>query len=110
AEFAKQFLKHWGSEGPEIEVIQSQKQVTETSRADTQLCPGSNCNLSLEQAIAWTVDWYKAYLADPASGWRTTDAQIEEHGKLLSALAASTGQPKRKVRPQVPSNSFDRRS
>jgi len=91
AEFAKQFLKHWGSKGPEIEVIQSQRSEPDTSRAETQVCPGSICNLSLEQAIAWTVDWYRAYLADPASAWRTTDAQIEEYGKLLSAPAASPG-------------------
>lgn len=32
--------------------------------------------LSPEDALAWTVDWYKAYQRDPASGRRITEEQI----------------------------------
>ena len=38
--------------------------------------------LSLDEAIDWTVHWYKAYSTDPSSAWRTTEAQIEQYAKL----------------------------
>ena len=40
--------------------------------------------LSLDEAIAWTVEWYKAYLSDPASAWRTTESQIANYSALPS--------------------------
>jgi CDP-glucose 4,6-dehydratase len=35
--------------------------------------------LVLEEAIAWTVEWYKAFYADPASSWRATEDQIQRY-------------------------------
>jgi len=40
--------------------------------------------LSVDEAIAWTVEWYKAYLSDPTSAWRTTESQIANYAALPS--------------------------
>ena len=48
-----------------------------THKAHTQL--GWKPALSLDDAIAWTVEWYKAFYADPASSWRTTEEQIQRY-------------------------------
>ena len=37
--------------------------------------------LSPEDALAWTLDWYKAYHRDPASGRRVTDQQIGRYSR-----------------------------
>lgn len=37
--------------------------------------------LPLQEAIAWTAEWYKAFYADPASSWRTTEDQIHRFMK-----------------------------
>ena len=38
-----------------------------------------NPALPLKDAIVWTVEWYKAFYADPASSWRTTEDQIQRY-------------------------------
>ena len=48
-----------------------------TQKAQTHL--GWKPALPLDDAIAWTVEWYKAFYADPASSWRTTEDQIQRY-------------------------------
>jgi CDP-glucose 4,6-dehydratase len=45
-------------------------------------------SLPLGDAIAWTVEWYKAYYADPASSWRTTEDQIQRYMRLSAEVAS----------------------
>jgi CDP-glucose 4,6-dehydratase len=83
-EFAKRFVTYWGRADAQVEVHRSP--------AAAPTCPpnlvkqqpysGWRPALSLEEAIVWTVDWYKAFYADPATVWRTTEAQIEQYAKL----------------------------
>lgn len=39
--------------------------------------------LSPDQALAWTVEWYRGYCSDPASTLRTTENQLEQFMRLL---------------------------
>ncbi len=56
--------------------------------------PGWTPALTLDEAIAWTVDWCKAHLSDPSSAWRTTEAQIEQYAKLpVRQSVIPAGQP-----------------
>jgi CDP-glucose 4,6-dehydratase len=35
--------------------------------------------LNLQQALDWTVDWYRAYYEDPATAQSVTTAQIQKY-------------------------------
>jgi CDP-glucose 4,6-dehydratase len=82
SEFAKKFLKHWGGEDVQIELLKPDSAVPFRSVNNKSGCPTWTAALSLDHAIDWTVHWYKAYSTDPSSAWRTTEAQIEEYAKL----------------------------
>lgn len=51
-----------------------------THKAQTQL--GWKPALPLQDAIAWTIEWYQAFYTHPASSWRTTEDQIQRYMKL----------------------------
>jgi CDP-glucose 4,6-dehydratase len=55
-------------------------------KAQTQL--GWHSALDLQDAIAWTVEWYRAFDADPSSAWHTTEAQIEQYMKCTTGQLA----------------------
>jgi CDP-glucose 4,6-dehydratase len=38
--------------------------------------------LSPDDALAWTVEWYRAFYSDPSSAQRTTEDQIERYAKM----------------------------
>jgi CDP-glucose 4,6-dehydratase len=91
AEFANQFVERWDDGSVQIEVLQASAATPLESLNKPRSKPyaGWNPSLTHSQALAWTVDWYKSYYADPRSAWRTTEAQIEEFEKLASAKASS---------------------
>ena len=82
SEFAKKFLKHWGGEDVQIELLKPDSAAPFRSVNNKSECPIWTAALSLDEAIDWTVHWYKAYSTDPSSAWRTTEAQIEQYAKL----------------------------
>lgn len=43
---------------------------------------GWSCALSPDQALAWTVEWYRGFRTDPASTLRTTHEQIERYMRM----------------------------
>jgi CDP-glucose 4,6-dehydratase len=53
-----------------------------SKKAHCQL--GWQTALDLEDAVQWTVEWYRAFFADPASAWRTTEAQLEKYMRLAN--------------------------
>lgn len=63
--------------------IQQQNPVPhlDTQRAQTQLSWAQT--LPLDQAITWTSEWYRAFYADPASAWRTTEDQLQNYMRLM---------------------------
>ena len=80
-QLAENFVKHWGAGeltfSPADENASPLEPVfrLNTHKAQTQL--GWRPALPLLEATAWTVEWYKAFYADPASSWRTTEDQIQ---------------------------------
>jgi CDP-glucose 4,6-dehydratase len=56
-----------------------------TYKAQTQL--NWRPLLPLHDAIAWTVEWFRAYYAEPASSWRTTEDQIQRYMRLPAEVA-----------------------
>ena len=83
-EFVKRFVSSWGREDAQFEVHRSPAAAPTCrySPVKQQPYPGWHPALSPQEAIAWTVDWYKAYYADPPTVWRTTEAQIERYVEL----------------------------
>ena len=81
-QLAESFVKHWGT-GELIFDPDENGSPTKlifhlnTHRMQSQLAwrPA----LKLEEAIAWTVEWYKAFYSDPASSWRITEDQIQRY-------------------------------
>ena len=89
-ECAKQFVSYWGREDAQLEIRRSPAAAPTCrySPVKQQPYPGWHPALSPQEAIAWTVDWYKAYYADPPTVWRTTEAQIERYVELPFSHAA----------------------
>jgi CDP-glucose 4,6-dehydratase len=46
--------------------------------------------LGLDEAIAWTVEWYRTFYADPASAWQTTENQIQQFMRSSTQRPAVT--------------------
>jgi CDP-glucose 4,6-dehydratase len=83
---AESFVKQWGAGKLAFEPDENASQPVirlNTQKAQTHL--GWKPALSLEDAIAWTVEWYKSFYADPASSWRTTEDQIQRFMRLSEA-------------------------
>ena len=79
---AESFLEHWSagvlaSEADESVLPAQPVFRLNTHKAQTRL--GWQPTLPLEQAIAWTFEWYNAFYADPSSSWRTTEDQIHSY-------------------------------
>ncbi len=83
-DFAKRFVTYWGREDAQIDVHRSSAAAPTYPHnpVKQQPYPGWRPALSVEEAIVWTVDWYKAFYADPATVWRITEAQVEQFAKL----------------------------
>ena len=84
-ELAKTFVEQWGDGYARIESKTdhsvppaSPRLHTNTSRAPLGWTPV----LPLEEAIAWTVEWYRSYYSDPHSACRVTEEQIERFMQL----------------------------
>ena len=77
-QLAENFVKQWGAGklvfGPDEAPTQPVFRLN-TQKAQTRL--EWKPVLRIDDAIAWTVEWYKAFYADPASSWRTTEDQIQ---------------------------------
>lgn len=79
--FAESFTNHWGHgelilDLEDGDASQPPPLRLNTRKAKMQL--GWTPILGLDEAIAWTVEWYRAFYADPASAWRTTENQIQQ--------------------------------
>src|SRR5262249_27873198 len=92
--FAKKLVAYWGAEGTEIEVRKPQTKARRVSRSQGQPTPGWAPSFSIDQAIAWTTDWYKAYYTKPASAWAISEDQIQQYAKLPMAQPAVTAASK----------------
>jgi CDP-glucose 4,6-dehydratase len=84
---AEAFIKHWGTgqivppsedfATPGHEAVRLY-----TTKARMQL--GWAPVLNFDETVAWATDWYRAFHADPASAWRTTEDQIHQYMRSAS--------------------------
>jgi CDP-glucose 4,6-dehydratase len=85
-ELAERFLQSWGAEVPFASTNdppgEAHSFILNTGKAQAQL--GWRAIFELDEAIAWTVEWYRAFYADPASAWRTTEEQVQQYMKRIS--------------------------
>ena len=88
-EFAKKFAGLWGEADLQIE-IQTKEPASFATAADTPAPERTEWTpvLSLDQAISWTVEWYKGFLTDPASAVGTTQSQIKRYSELVPGQSA----------------------
>ena len=93
---AEAFIKHWGAG----EISFSSEDATApgqeagrlyTNKARTQL--GWTPVLSFDETVAWATDWYRAFHADPASAWRTTEDQIHRYMRSAASQVPSVNSP-----------------
>jgi CDP-glucose 4,6-dehydratase len=93
---AEAFIEHWGTGeiwlGSEDSTATGQEAVRlDTKKARTQL--GWKPVLNFGETVAWTTDWYRAFHADPASAWRTTEDQIQRYMRSASSQLPSMNSP-----------------
>ena len=82
-QLAERFATAWGEEttlaSADTDPEEPHSFRLNTRKARTQL--GWSTALELDEAIEWTVEWYRAFYSDPTSAWRTTEEQIEQYMK-----------------------------
>lgn len=79
------FGKHWGSDEIRVELAHDrpvEKPASGLKIGNSQTQLGWAPALPMENAVAWTAEWYRTYYADPASAWRVTDDQIGRYMRL----------------------------
>jgi CDP-glucose 4,6-dehydratase len=84
-ELAKTFVEQWGEGKAQIEFKADNSAPKAFARLNTnpwraQL--GCTPLFRLEEAIAWTVEWYRRYYSDPHSACRVTEEQIGRFMRL----------------------------
>ena len=84
-ELAKRFAEQWGDGNARIELRTDNpapKAFARLNKNPLQAQLGWPPLLRLEEAIAWTVEWYRRYYSDPHSACRVTQEQIERFMRL----------------------------
>jgi CDP-glucose 4,6-dehydratase len=88
AQLAQKLISLWGSGGLEIQPDPAAPHEAETLRLDCEKSHkqiGWTPALTLEQALDWTTDWYRAYQKDPRSAAAITKSQIQEYAGIANA-------------------------
>ena len=85
-DLAEKLVKAWGKEvsfaATGEATDEAHSHIFNNAKAQAQL--GWRTIFELDEVIAWTVEWYRAFYADPASAWRTTEDQIQQYMKRVS--------------------------
>ena len=79
-QLAESFVKHWGTGELTFDPDKNASPANPAFRLNTQKGQSRLAwrpALKLEDAVGWSVEWYKAFYADPASSWRITEDQIQ---------------------------------
>jgi CDP-glucose 4,6-dehydratase len=87
---AKDFVKLWDSaDFEEGETSPARRLGSNGANAKTRTELGWSELLSPDQAMRWTVQWYRAFYSEPSAAWRTTEDQITRFMKsaLICAQA-----------------------
>lgn len=93
SDLAKRFLELWGGPTPPLEKHHpATSSFGRFAPAEKSIVPGWHPTITSDEAIGWTVDWYKAYLPDPHSARETTESQIERYATRAGASVSATAQ------------------
>lgn len=88
AQVAQEMITRWGKGQLKIQVDPAAPHEAETLRLN---CEKSHKHLgwapalTLDQALDWTIDWYRAYQENPSSAKSVTKTQIERYASLANA-------------------------
>ncbi|MGH9515544.1 MAG: NAD-dependent epimerase/dehydratase family protein [Terriglobales bacterium] len=83
SEFSEKFAALWNA--TETGQITSPRLSASISNSEkTEAEPGWSQLLSTDQALAWTVEWYRGFCSDPVSTLKTTHEQIEKYMLLAT--------------------------
>ena len=83
-QLAESFVKHWDAGKLVFTAEPDNSPAQPVFRLNTQKAQihlAWKPAIPVEEAIAWTVEWYKAFYADPASSWRISEDQIQRFMK-----------------------------
>jgi CDP-glucose 4,6-dehydratase len=89
SEFAQKFAELWSPEAPSPKRKLSASPVSKSKPDKAKAELGCSPVLSPEQALAWTVEWYRGFCEDPSSALRTTTNQIEEYMGMVTTQPCS---------------------
>ncbi len=84
-ELAENFIRLWGAGKPTLQRKRNASSTPHALRLNTEKARNHlnwTTALRLSDAIAWTVEWYRAFYKDPASARRVTEDQIKKYMKL----------------------------
>lgn len=83
AEFSERFAALWNA-ADEGKISSSRPAISTSNSEKTEAEPGWSPLLSPDQALAWTVEWYRGFCSEPASTLKTTQDQIESYMRLTA--------------------------
>lgn len=81
SEFSEKFAALWtAAEAGKITSSRPPASIANSDKAEAE--PGWSPLLSPDQALAWTVEWYRGFFSEPGSTLKTTHDQIERYTRL----------------------------
>jgi CDP-glucose 4,6-dehydratase len=89
SELARKFADLWSAEAPSSKKKSSTSPISKSKPDNSKAELGYSPVLSPEQALAWTVEWYRDFCGDPSSALRTTANQIEEYMGMVMTQPCS---------------------
>jgi CDP-glucose 4,6-dehydratase len=78
SEFSEKFAAHWNA-AERGQTLSAPASVSISDSEKTKAEPGWSPFLCMEQALAWTVEWYRGFCSEPSSTLKTTNDQIEQY-------------------------------
>jgi len=88
AQVAQRLVSRWGRGQLKIQPDPAAPHEAETLRLNCEKSRkqlGWAPALTLEQSLAWTVDWYRAYYDDPRAAGSLTNSQIQVYASIANA-------------------------
>jgi CDP-glucose 4,6-dehydratase len=83
SEFSEKFAALWNAAyTPQITSVRASASISNLEKTEAE--PGWSPFLAPDEALAWTVQWYRGFCSDPASTLKITHDQINQH-MLLTA-------------------------
>lgn len=82
SDFSEKFAALWN--GADTGQSSSSKRRHSTSNSEKSRAePAWLALLSTEQALAWTVEWYRGFCSEPSSSLKTTQDQIDQYMRII---------------------------